>query len=148
VDAVIESLTEDERRLAKGRLKALSSMGLDFEGRKPMIICDRGCPSKDFIKYQQDNEIKYVMRVQRRFNAVGVLKDRLIGMLITDDSFARDYVFQELVLGIRRRVVPVRPNREVKRKTYLKKSRISITTTNRTVEKKAGGEQFPAVLVS
>ncbi|MDR0377932.1 MAG: hypothetical protein LBH70_09080, partial [Spirochaetaceae bacterium] len=49
------------------------------------------------------------------------LKDRLIGMLITDDGFARDYLYRELVSEIRRRVAPVRPNREATRKTYLKK---------------------------
>jgi hypothetical protein len=29
-------------------------------------------------------------------HAVGVLKDRLIGILITDDSFARNYLYREL----------------------------------------------------
>jgi hypothetical protein len=53
--------------------------------------------------------------------AVGVLKDRLIGMLITDDSFAWKYLYQELVSEIRRRVVAVRPNREVVGKEYLRK---------------------------
>jgi hypothetical protein len=56
-------------------------------------------------------------------------------------------LYRELVSEIRRRVVPVRPNREVTGKTYLK-NHISITTTNRTVEREAGGEQVPAVLVS
>jgi hypothetical protein len=54
-------------------------------------------------------------------HAVGVLKDRLIGMLITDDGFAWDYLYRELVSEIRRRVVPVRPNREVAGKEYLRK---------------------------
>jgi hypothetical protein len=54
-------------------------------------------------------------------HAVGVLKDRLIGILITDDSFARNYLYRELVSEIRRRVAPVRPNREAARKEYLKK---------------------------
>jgi hypothetical protein len=43
-------------------------MGLDFGRRKPIIICGRGYPSKDFIKYLQDKEIKHVMRVQKRFS--------------------------------------------------------------------------------
>jgi hypothetical protein len=68
VDANIERLTVDERSLAKGHLNAFGGMGLDFGGRKPIVICDRGYPSKDFIKYMQDKEIKYVMRVQKRFN--------------------------------------------------------------------------------
>jgi hypothetical protein len=54
-------------------------------------------------------------------HAAGVLKDRLIGILITDDRLARKYLYQELVSEIRRRVVPVRPNREVLRKEYLRK---------------------------
>jgi hypothetical protein len=54
-------------------------------------------------------------------HSVGVLKDRLIGLLITDDRLARKYLYRELVSEIRRRIVPVRPNREVPRKEYLKK---------------------------
>jgi hypothetical protein len=54
-------------------------------------------------------------------HAVGVLKDRLIGILITDDSLTRNYLYRELVSEIRGRIVPVRPNREVARKEYLKK---------------------------
>jgi hypothetical protein len=248
VDASIERLTIDERSLAKTHIEALGGMGFSGGERKPIVICDRGYPSKDFIKYLQDKEIKYVMRVQRRFNprmdrmrsgskdirlsegirtrvvvfqltsgerealitnleegemetaafpelyykrwpietkynqlkqkmelenfsgrladnvkqdfyammtvsnmpanslreanektakgktkkrryeyradvnhAVGVLKDRLIGIPITDDRLARKYLYQEPVSEIRRRVVPVRPNREVTGKTYLKK---------------------------
>jgi hypothetical protein len=54
-------------------------------------------------------------------HAVGVLKDRLIGILITDDRLTRKYLYRELVSEIRWRIVPVRPNREVARKEYLKK---------------------------
>jgi hypothetical protein len=68
VDARIERLTEDERSLAKEHFQALAGMGLDLGGRKPIVIFDRGYPSKDFIKYLQDKEITYVMRVQRGFN--------------------------------------------------------------------------------
>jgi hypothetical protein len=248
VDAKIEPLTVDERNLAKAHLEALGGMGLCGGGRKVIVICDRGYPSKEFIKYLQDKEIKYVMRVQKRFNpridrmrsgskdirlsegirtrvivfrlvggerealitnleeeemeeeafpelyykrwpietkynqlkqkfelenfsgrlaenikqdfyamvtvsnmlssslreankkipkgktnkrryeyranvnhAVGVLKDRLIGILITDDSLARKYLYRELVSEIRRRIVPIRPNREVPRKECPKK---------------------------
>jgi hypothetical protein len=247
VDAKLEPLGEDERSLGKEHLKALA--GMDFGERKPLVICDRGYPSKDFITYIQDKEIRYVMRVQRGFNtridkmrggskviklsegiktraivfrlgngerealitngeegeietaafpelyykrwpietkynqlkqkfelenfsgrlvenirqdfyammtvsnmlssglreanekipkgttkkkrryeyranvnhAVGVLKDQLIGLLITDDSLTRKYLYRELVSEIRRRIVPIRPNREVPRKEYLKK---------------------------
>ncbi|MDR2433427.1 MAG: transposase, partial [Treponema sp.] len=68
VDARIEPLTVDERSLAKEHLEALGGMGPDLRERKPIVICDRGYPSKDFVTYLQDKEIKYVMRVQKRFN--------------------------------------------------------------------------------
>jgi hypothetical protein len=54
-------------------------------------------------------------------HAVGVLNGRLVGILITDDSLARKCLYRELVSEIRWRIVPVRPNREVWRKGYLKK---------------------------
>ncbi|MDR1220686.1 MAG: hypothetical protein LBK73_13885 [Treponema sp.] len=54
-------------------------------------------------------------------HAVGVLKDLLIGILIADDRFVHKHLYEELVGEIKRRVVPVRPNREVRRKEYLKK---------------------------
>jgi hypothetical protein len=44
-------------------------MALDLGERKPIVICDRGYPSKDFVKYLQDKEIKYVMRVPKRYNS-------------------------------------------------------------------------------
>jgi hypothetical protein len=249
VDAKIEPLTADERSLAKEHIEGLGELGLELGDRKPLVIFDRGYPSKDFIKYLQDKEITYVMRVQRGFNtridkmgkgsrviklpdgnrtravvfqlksgerealitnveegeleaavfpelyykrwpietkynqmkqkfelenfsgrlvdnikqdfyammtvsnmlasalreaneklgkerareetkyeyranvnhAVGVLKDRLIGILIADDRIVRNSLYRELVTEIKRRVVPVRPNREVRRKEYLKK---------------------------
>jgi hypothetical protein len=249
VDAKLEPLQADERSLAKGHLEGLTGRGLNFGGRKLLVIFDRGYPSKDLITYLQDKGIRYVMRVQKGFNArldrmgggseviklsdgmqtrglvfqlkggerealitnlaqgevedtafpelyykrwpietkynqlkqkfelenfsgrlvdnikqdfyamvtvanmlssglreanrkvglgrtkkerryeyranvnhaVGVLKDRLIGILITDDSLTRDYLYRELVAEIRRRIVPIRPNREVARKEYLRK---------------------------
>jgi hypothetical protein len=248
VDAAIERLTVDERSLAKTYIEAFAGMEPSGGVRKAIVICDRGYPSKEFIKYLQDKEIKYVMRVQKRFNphidrmrsgskvirlsegirtrvivfrltsgeretlitnmeegemedaafpklyykrwpietkynqlkqkfelenfsgqlvdtikqdfyammtvsnilssslreanekipkektkrrkyeyranvnhAVGVLKDRLIGILITEDSLARKYLYRELVSEIRRRIVPIRPNREAPRKECPKK---------------------------
>jgi hypothetical protein len=61
---------------------------------------------------------------ERRTNtshAAGALNGRLIGMLITDDSFAGNHLYRELASETRRRVAPVSPNREVTKKTYLKK---------------------------
>jgi hypothetical protein len=250
VDAKLEKLAVDERSLAKAPVEALSSaMAGNFKKRKIIVIFDRGYPSRDFIKYLQDKEIKYAMRARKRFNsrmdkmrrgskvirltedirtralvfrltsgeremlttnldeqemgdeafpelyykrwpietkynqmkqkfelenfsgrladnikqgfyammtisnmlasglreaneklgkerakkerkyeyranmnhAVGVLKDRLIGILIADDRSIRKYLYRELVSDIKRRVVPVRPGREVPGKEYLKK---------------------------
>jgi hypothetical protein len=69
VDAKIEPLTVDERNLAKAHLEALGTMAGNVKERKIIVIFDRGYPSRDFIKYIQDKEIKYVMRVQKRFNS-------------------------------------------------------------------------------
>ncbi|MDR0684470.1 MAG: IS4 family transposase, partial [Spirochaetaceae bacterium] len=251
VDARLEPLKVDERTLAEKHLEALAALELDLGGRKPLVIFDRGYPSKEFIKYLQENEIKYLMRVRRGFNAqidsmlegskrleladgipvravvftlsggerealitnleeeeveedafpklyyqrwaietkynqvkqklelenfsgrlvdnikqdfyammtvsnllacglreanrearrersvdgverkyeyqvnvnhaVGVLKDQLVKILIADDSSVRKQLYMELVSEIKRQVVPVRPNRKVKRKEYLKK---------------------------
>jgi hypothetical protein len=60
-DAKIEPLTADERTQVKEHLEKPG--GPEFEGRKPVVIFDRGYPSKDLIRYLQDREIKYVMRV-------------------------------------------------------------------------------------
>jgi hypothetical protein len=248
-DAHIEPLTVDERSLAKNNLEALAGLEQGFGKRKALVIFDRGYPSKDFINYLQEKDIKYVMRVQKGFNrridglkkgsmvirlgegitvrvlaftltsgereslitnlaegemedgafvelyykrwpietkygqvkqklelenfsgrlvenikqdfyammtvsnmlasclreangkikkeqakkenryeyranvnhAVGVLKDRLIGILIAEDLFTRKYLYRELVSEIKRRIIPVRPNREVPRREYQKK---------------------------
>jgi hypothetical protein len=249
VDAKIEPLAVDERSLAKGNLEALAKLERGFGKRRALVIFDRGYPSKDFINYLQDKEIRYVMRIQKGFNAridrlkrgskiirlgegitvrvlvftltsgerealitnltegevedeafaelyykrwpietkynqlkqkfelenfsgrlvdnvkqdfyammtvsnmlasclreangkikreqakkgnryeyranvnhaVGVLKDRLVGILITDDLLTRKYLYRELVSEIKRRIIPIRPNREAPRKNYLKK---------------------------
>jgi hypothetical protein len=54
-------------------------------------------------------------------HAAGAPKDRLIGMLTTDDSFARNCLHQELASETRRRAAPARLKREVSRKAYLRK---------------------------
>jgi hypothetical protein len=61
---------------------------------------------------------EYIANVNR---AAGVLKDRLIGILVAEDSLTRRRLYRELVSEINRRIVPIRPNREVARKEYLKK---------------------------
>jgi hypothetical protein len=67
---------------------------------------------------KQEGRYEYIAKVN---HAVGVLKDRLIGILIAESSLARRRLYRELVSEIKRRIVPIRPNREVARKEYLKK---------------------------
>jgi hypothetical protein len=54
-------------------------------------------------------------------HAVGVLKDRLIGIVIAEKRFVRLRLYRELVSEIKRRIVPIRPNRKTPRKEYPKK---------------------------
>jgi hypothetical protein len=68
-DAKIEPLAVDERSLAKDNLETLAKLERGFGKRKALVIFDRGYPSKDFINYLQDKEIRYVMRIQKGFNA-------------------------------------------------------------------------------
>jgi hypothetical protein len=67
-DAKIEPLSVDERSLAKGNLEALAELEQGFGNRKALVIFDRGYPSKDFITYLPEKELKYVMRVPKGFN--------------------------------------------------------------------------------
>jgi hypothetical protein len=65
-------------------------------------------------------ERKYEYRADVN-HAVGVLKDRLIGIPITDDSLTRKYLYREPVKEIKGRIVPIRPDRKIPGKEYLKK---------------------------
>jgi hypothetical protein len=67
---------------------------------------------------KEENRYEYRTNVN---HAVGVSKDRLIRILIADDSLTRKYLYRELVSEMRRRTVFIRPNQEVGRKEYLKK---------------------------
>jgi hypothetical protein len=51
VDARLEPLTVDERSLAKEHPEVLTGTALDRGGRKPLVLFDRGYPSKDLITY-------------------------------------------------------------------------------------------------
>jgi len=67
---------------------------------------------------KERGEVEYKANVKA---AVGVLKDRLILMVAEEDDIVRDYVWRELGGEIKRRVIPIRPNRKIPRKEYLKK---------------------------
>jgi hypothetical protein len=66
------------------------------------------------------NRYEYRVNVN---HAIGVFKDCLIRVIIEDDRITRGYLMSELVRRMKRRVVPVRPNRDVVRKAHNRKAR-------------------------
>ena len=56
-------------------------------------------------------------------HAIGVFKDRLIRIIIEKNRITRQYLMGELVQQMERRVVPIRPDREVIRKDCNRKAR-------------------------
>jgi hypothetical protein len=66
------------------------------------------------IKQREHKENLYEYRVNVN-HAVGVFKDRLIRVIIEEDRITRRYLMSELVRCMERRVVPVRPNRDIAR---------------------------------
>jgi IS4 transposase len=56
-------------------------------------------------------------------HAIGVFKDRLIRVIIEEDRIARHYLMRDLVRQMERRVVPIRPKREVLRKDCHRKGK-------------------------
>ena len=66
------------------------------------------------------NRYEYQVNVN---HAVGVFKDWLIRIVIEDDSIARRYLMKEMIREMERRVVPIRPDREVPRKGCNRKAR-------------------------
>jgi hypothetical protein len=73
-------------------------------------------------KERENSGNKYEYRVNVN-HAVGVLKDRLIRVVIEEDDIARQHLMKELVRRMERRVVPVRPDREVVRKKCARKAK-------------------------
>jgi hypothetical protein len=60
------------------------------------------------------NKRKYQVNVNHE---IGVLKDRLIIMLLEDEGKKRGQMLEETVELLKRRIIPVRPNRSIPRKT-------------------------------
>jgi IS4 transposase len=56
-------------------------------------------------------------------HAVGVFKDQLIRVIIEEDYIARQYLMKEMVRRMERRVVPLRPDRDVPRKDCHRRGR-------------------------
>jgi hypothetical protein len=66
-------------------------------------------------KQREDKENLYEYRVNVN-HAIGVFKDQLIRVIIEEDHIVRRYLMNEMVRRMERRVVPIRPNREMERK--------------------------------
>jgi len=64
-DAHIEPLAVDERTLAKRHIDAIAKR---LHGGRDLIIFDRGYPSEELIDCLETKNIKYLMRVRRKFN--------------------------------------------------------------------------------
>ena len=73
-------------------------------------------------KKREDSGNLYEYKVNVN-HAVGVFKDRLIRVIIEENRIARQYLMTELVREMERRVIPIRPNREVARKDCNRKAR-------------------------
>ena len=73
-------------------------------------------------KKHKEQETQYEYRVNVN-HAVGVFKDRLIRVIIEKDRIARQYLMKEMVRQMERRVVPIRPNRDVIRKDCHRKAK-------------------------
>jgi hypothetical protein len=73
-------------------------------------------------KKRKEQETLYEYRVNVN-HAVGVFKDRLIRVIIEEDHIARQYLMKEMVRQMERRVVPIRPNRDVIRKGCHRKAK-------------------------
>jgi hypothetical protein len=77
---------------------------------------------KKIEKEREERRNLYEYRVNVN-HAIGVFKDRLIRVVIEEDQIARRYLMQEMIHEMERRVVPIRPNREVERKDIHRKGR-------------------------
>jgi hypothetical protein len=66
----------------------------------------------------KDNKYEYSVNFN---HAVGVFKDQLIKVVIAEDPLVGKQLMDEMILDMKRKVIPIRPNRDVPRKTYLKK---------------------------
>jgi len=67
VDARIEPMSTDERRLASMHIKQLKEIE-SFEDWKELILFDRGYPSFELIKELLEAKIHFVMRVRSKFS--------------------------------------------------------------------------------
>jgi hypothetical protein len=66
IHADMQSLKTDERTLALRHLEHYKETAAYNNG---VFIFDRGYPSKDLLEYFENNSLKYLMRLQKSFNA-------------------------------------------------------------------------------
>jgi hypothetical protein len=78
--------------------------------------------NREVKKAREGSGNRYEYRVNVD-HAVGVYKDRLIEVVMTKGGGARMRLMRKLVAELERRVVPVRPNREVPRKESSRQAR-------------------------
>jgi hypothetical protein len=69
---------------------------------------------------RKGNQYEYRVNVN---HAIGVFKDRLIRVVVEEDRITRRYLMSDLVRRMERRVVPIRPSREVARKEWARKAK-------------------------
>jgi len=67
-----------------------------------------------------DNLYEYKVNIN---HAIGVYKDEIIKVLIEEDAATRLNLLEKLISRMERRVIPIRPNREVHRKKTTRKAR-------------------------
>ena len=82
--------------------------------------------NREVKKAREGSGNQYEYRVNEN-HAVGVYKDRLIGVVLAKRRGERVRLMKELVAEIERRVVPVRPGREVPRKERARQARFHHT---------------------
>jgi hypothetical protein len=63
---------------------------------------------------KKDNKYRYQVNVNHE---IGVLKDRLIKTLLEDDNKKRGKLFDEIIALLKKRLIPIRPNRSYPRTT-------------------------------
>jgi hypothetical protein len=104
-----------------GRL--VDSVKQDFYAMMTVANMVAGCvreANRKAKKKRECKENKYEYKVDVN-HAIGIFKDRLIRVVIEEDRITRRYLMSELVRCMERRVVPIRPGRNVARKTCNRK---------------------------
>jgi hypothetical protein len=68
VEGVLRPVWEEEREGAKMLIKSLKEKRVGLKGYDPVLLFDRGYPSKDFLGYLQEAGFHYVIRCPRSYN--------------------------------------------------------------------------------